>query len=1327
MGKNDKEETVSDKRIIWLEQRLTNALRLKPADAKKFIDSEENRAQISEFLDTADARHLYVFQSSTGAYVARIEPPEELKKKGVYFSKMQREKIQDDLVMKDKICFGDLAPDSLSFLNEMTRNVYAPIIKADRKNMCKVPDVAVNELLNDTNGLLAQMLVTVGLNQGRTLLPMPPVDLPSRVDDTPIDKDTLYHLESAIISWTSQIKAAIASEPEELEESAIQTGRYPGPLDEIAFWGNKSDNLSNLEEQLYSVKALKILVLLKKAGSTYYAPFSQLLEELKEATFEAADNYRYLKPLIPEFEQMSMSSGGNIEFTELASSGTFKRLFHFLYLLWTQSGFYNTPTRLVFLIREMGNDLIEMASDFISVQDFAEGFEKKDVIERLGTVLTICGEFKAAYFHYKSYVASIARPWKFQNAALFSRLDIFLERCHDLLDVIETALLFDKMENMRIGTTKGQQLTGETEEVKEKFDRALNRFFSVDYNLLDITNVRFDADYDDLRRTISELEERLASILVTSIDDSRAITEVFKAVDTFDGFTERNPVQQEWIKKQNDVLSTFYDDLLNVQETYYSGDKVGSYVNMPPVASSVVRCKALLDRINENHTRTLDLSPAVLNTEQGREALALYEKLRLLLEGTIREKYQEWSRDVGSVSSDKLRLPLMRKTKDGTLEVNLDPALVRTLREVYYLELLNSYGGEDEVFEIPPDAQAIFAKREVFRSQSLKLEYICSTYNDVIAKLRPEEERPLIQNELNTFDTVIQRGIEDVRWEEEEEADRYIEVALRDVGAINRVVSTLHSNVDGIKASIAEYQKADTVFPLDPARGDKTLTENEFRKLLDDYIQERSQYLEKLNTEIHARVTEGLTTLNELKQSSESAEVAEGSDMWQKYLRYVNDEVTSSLSQAVLKALTQLRDQIDPAWIADNDGIPLIDVKLGLGKETPESTNQVSRYDPPLAAVPEGEKQSIGDLVLSTIGRLEDATGLISSVHGTEKYDTLIRQNVEVSKMEREIELLLEQNNDACENYRSLYDEFKQLWANDRQKAFDVFLKRETSERRSSLSMAEETSAPSGEKEYFEVPLQDFDRAITEYERIHSKVSTIEDRHRESFVSIDVKPLRVSLRDTCKKWKDMFTEFIMDKMKTDLNNLYTFMKEADKGLDVEVVDGDVESLKSVMRWIRDCRKKNTEVMGQDETGETSGMFPPIQSALRMLKTHASTSPDADAELAKIEKIEELRKPAPEQWIALNKKALNARAQNSIVQDRETEKVKTSVSAFEAKLRQEVTTFHSNSLFSYNIDTRSVYEEIDKAYLHLMNLQNEAVNCRTSRTCLISPHPVQGNP
>ncbi|EPY39026.1 hypothetical protein AGDE_04903 [Angomonas deanei] len=254
--------------------------------------------------------------------------------------------------------------------------------------------------------------------------------------------------------------------------------------------------------------------------------------------------------------------------------------------------------------------------------------------------------------------------------------------------------------------------------------------------------------------------------------------------------------------------------------------------------------------------------------------------------------------------------------------------------------------------------------------------------------------------------------------------------------------------------------------------------------------------------------------------------------------------------------------------------------------------------------------------------------------------------------------------------------------------------------------MAEETSAPSGEKEYFEVPLQDFDRAITEYERIHSKVSTIEDRHRESFVSIDVKPLRVSLRDTCKKWKDMFTEFIMDKMKTDLNNLYTFMKEADKGLDVEVVDGDVESLKSVMRWIRDCRKKNTEVMGQDETGETSGMFPPIQSALRMLKTHASTSPDADAELAKIEKIEELRKPAPEQWIALNKKALNARAQNSIVQDRETEKVKTSVSAFEAKLRQEVTTFHSNSLFSYNIDTRSVYEEIDKAYLHLMNLQNE---------------------
>jgi len=42
-------------------------------------------------------------------------------------------------------------------------------------------------------------------------------------------------------------------------------------------------------------------------------------------------------------------------------------------------------------------------------------------------------------------------PWRFQNSALFARLDSFLERCHDILDLTQTVLQFNKLERVEVG------------------------------------------------------------------------------------------------------------------------------------------------------------------------------------------------------------------------------------------------------------------------------------------------------------------------------------------------------------------------------------------------------------------------------------------------------------------------------------------------------------------------------------------------------------------------------------------------------------------------------------------------------------------------------------------------------------------------------------------------------------------------------------------------------------------------------------------------------------------------------------------------------------
>lgn len=1309
MAKGEKEEVPIDKRVQWLEQRIIAALKAKPVDIRKLVDNEDNRAQINEFLDTADAQHLYVYQMSGGALVARIDPPDELKKKGIYFSKTKRERISDDQQMKVKVVFGDLFPDAISGLDAVTRNVYAQLIKREKKNLRQVPDVVIAELMDDTNGLLAQLLVTLGLSRGRTLLPMPPVQLPARVEDNLFDSEFLYHLESSVIAWTTQIRAAIDSSPEGMIESSAGTSNvHLGPLDEIAFWKNKADNLAYLEEQLYSVKAVKILVILKKAESTYYAPFSQLMSELNEASREARDNYRFLKPIKPAFEAMSPSFPGHVEFTQLVTKDVFKHLFHYLYLLWTESGYYNTSTRLVVLLQLMCNDLIAMAAEHVSVEEFAKSFEKKDAIIRLSETLSICGQFKAAYFHYKSHLSTSARPWKFQNTAFFSNLDVFLERCHDLLDVMETAVLFDKMENIKVGGTKSQLHTKEAEEIKAEFDEAYLEFFGVEYNLLDVNDSRFDVDYSNFRARIRNLERRLGAILVTTIDDAKAISEVFKAVDTFDGFTEHTVVKLEWSKKQRAVLESFHQDLLTVQETFYKGESAGSYPNVPPLAAAVVRCTALLDRINESFTRVADFPPVVLETEFGKETIQLYEKLRALLGDTIREKYEAWCTDVGTISVDKLKLPLLEVDSNNNLRANFDPELVKTLKEVYYLEAMNSFDSQDrQKLEIPSDVRSLFEKRDMYRSQTMKLEYVSSTYNNLMRSLRRDDEMLLVQEELDTFEGIIQRGKKEITWQDGNSVDKFIEVALEKIAAIDRVVTTFHTNVQRAVESMEEYCKNDRFLPLNRGDAAKTMTEHELRKSLEEYVKHRHRDIAERGNVIHALLHESFEAVNRLKESGGLPLISKDDKKWLKYVEYVSGVLNQALTDVVVHSLQCIRNQLDPEWLAENEGVPLVEVRLSLTRQTAGVTS-TSRYEPYIKGATEAD-HSVQKLLGTFISNIEAGVGLIKPLVSGRDYSIDVGNKDEVQRLKAEIDVLLTRNYEACEEYRRNFDEFKHLWETDRKTAFKAFLEKDNIVcRRGSYSdedIGRDLSPKSNE--YFGVSLQDFDRAIVEYERILTRIDYIEERRVEGFVFIDARPIRAALRDICKKWKDMYSDYLMNRISGDLENLYKFMEEADKGLDVEVLDGNVESLKCVMRWIRDCRRKNVEVMGEDEQGETGGMFPPIQAAIRMLKSHINKSVSAEVELTRIEKLDELRKPAPEQWVALNKKALNVRAQNSIVQDREAEKVKDQVLLFEEKLRMEAQEFRKKALFGYSVDHRTVYGELDEAYRHFMVIEQEA--------------------
>jgi dynein heavy chain len=125
-------------------------------------------------------------------------------------------------------------------------------------------------------------------------------------------------------------------------------------------------------------------------------------------------------------------------------------------------------------MREICNALITQACSYLSGKQIFEMIENDEAgaaVEQLKTTLKVCGTFKSTYFDYKATANAECptNPWRIQNNALFVRLDSFLERCHDILDLAQTIVQFTRLGKIEIGGTKGKTLSTSVQQIYSDF------------------------------------------------------------------------------------------------------------------------------------------------------------------------------------------------------------------------------------------------------------------------------------------------------------------------------------------------------------------------------------------------------------------------------------------------------------------------------------------------------------------------------------------------------------------------------------------------------------------------------------------------------------------------------------------------------------------------------------------------------------------------------------------------------------------------------------------------------------------------------------------
>eukprot|EP00854_Cymbomonas_tetramitiformis_P010886 gene10886-12881_t len=292
-----------DKRVAFISSRLCTAFKVEIEKFQAMMMKDDSRFCIDQFLGDPDMRKFMVFELGKGDLQACTKPPPKFKKKTVYFLKVNAGSELTLENMTQEVIFGEFSDSPLEHLSSVMEDVYMPLL-CNHRNQVGWPEVISKEVTDNAHKCIANVYVTVGQTKGKTLLPLPPSegggDEGNAKKPNAKDKKHIHVLESAVVTWTNQIKNVLKTDP----EGALQAGEDPGPLTELEFWTGKSANLHSIYEQLSGAKIGKVIRVLELTKSTYFPPFNRLCKEVASARVEAQSNVNFLNPLRRYFDRV---------------------------------------------------------------------------------------------------------------------------------------------------------------------------------------------------------------------------------------------------------------------------------------------------------------------------------------------------------------------------------------------------------------------------------------------------------------------------------------------------------------------------------------------------------------------------------------------------------------------------------------------------------------------------------------------------------------------------------------------------------------------------------------------------------------------------------------------------------------------------------------------------------------------------------------------------------------------------------------------------------------------------------------------------------------
>ncbi|NXG62204.1 DYH17 protein, partial [Hemiprocne comata] len=1258
-----------DERHGFLESFATLLLRVRPDKWSKFMGSDEAAAKLDKFFKQQDVVELVLGLNPAGQLLPTTYFPAALRGKGIYFVKKKKENITQENYQSG-LLVGDISPSPVEQLITVVEEVLSPLLLSE-ENVEGWPRVVVEDIVQQVQQLKNEMVVMGGKIQGKFLLPLPEhldQDVSSSVLHClagALGSSALHDIESIIMEWSHQIRDILNKD----SVQPLLEGLYPLPRTEFEFWHTRTLKLQCINDQLLLPRVTALAKTLEKADSCYWPVLQSMFRDVNAGLEEAKDISLHLQPLQILLEEVEQADYFELQPYVEQTLCTIR-------LLRAHCQHYSSPARVLVILQEICNLLMEMTCNFLRPENVMKGLQG-EIDDTFKTIRLAISTIEKLFESYNTYCSNLM-PTLFPVGAgdgepqlseippalAFRRMDSFFHRLkiiemmvYALQELYETAIEFQKLEKAELGGVRGNTLGSQVFQIYEEVSELIKAFAYCKYNPLDPTEEQLKKDFEEFQKKMQDVDRWLATIFRQGFNGCNCLAAALKLVHMFGSLLERPLIKADVSPCYSAMLGMFSAELENAKVLYEAQaqckEGLVTTKNMPPVAGQLKWALDLQQQLQMSHEDLFAIDHPVMVSAEAKLVSGKYKELLGLLRGYRQQVYEEWVRGAGQDCHFSLEQPLICRDPDSSLlSVNFSQELVAVLREMKYLHFQQQQ-------DIPDSAESLFAQNETFQNFVDNLDLIVGWYNKVKQKLLPVE-LPLVAEELEAVDSQLVSAENTLFWHHKGVTE-YIQEMREILHDLQTRVQKAMLNVKNITQLLEECSAAPMF-----ERKDKKET-----ALLD--LDRKANALGKRYAAIRDA---GVKIHKMVEENADLFKADKSSQIWLDYVGYLDGIVLDRFFRLIYTSLQLLLTNMAPeATVA-----PLFEVHM-------ELRDGRVQFRPSLEVT---DDESFLKLVESLLHDIFGAAACVPRLlEGKLSYKTTLEDHNDLSRMQEEVVSLVVSTMAKGNEFSAGFEEQAELWLQDPEEFLQQFLTLGSASSPEEVEpQPEKTLAPG-------IPsLQLFQEEIDACEELRKEVLGFANTEVfDGWLQSDCRPFKQALLAAIQQRGLVLRQHLANHVTTSLQELKDFIQEANASLSRSLEEGDYDGLVEVIGYLMQIKERRAT---------TDTMFEPLKETIVLLSTYGEEMP---------EEIHQQLHELPEHWDGTKKLSLRAKQMVAPLQAIEVNLIHKKCQDLEVRQHSFREKFREKAPFSYS--DPAPYKSLNKQQKSIAAMESELAALSTS--------------